>query len=105
MNCKQGDLAVVVKTSRVNPKSLGMIVRCLRRGISGDYSQTPGLGRNEPTWIVEASRPTLVQVIGDVTTMSVEFAVPDAAMRPIRPGDVEDAAPRAVDKPIDLVAA
>ena len=89
MNCKQGDMAVVIRRSNINPRSVGLIVKVLRRKPNGSYTNH-GLGSNEPTWLVEASGPVLVQMgAPGNTTMAKRFLVPDAAMRPLR-GDLSE---------------
>ena len=72
MNCKQGDLAVIVRSAAGNE---GKIVRCVRMVIEGG---TWGYG---PRWVTDPS------VRG--TAMPVQ-SVLDACMRPIRYSDGED---------------
>ena len=91
MNCKQGDLAVIVRSFANNE---GKIVRCQRlhsseiRDLDGMYFYN-GLGG--PHWVIE----------GDV--FSAEgfriFTVADACLRPLRDNDGQDEMLRMVGLP------
>lgn len=74
MNCKPGDLAIVVHTTR--GEQVGRIVRCvdLVRGL-----RFADIGTLD-AWITE---PMLMNRFG-------EAPCPDAWLRPIRPGDISD---------------
>ncbi|RZI60671.1 MAG: hypothetical protein EOP14_00105 [Pseudomonas sp.] len=80
MNCKPGDLAIIV---RAHGPSLGQIVRCLK--LNPLISSVPtfgvnGTGAPEPFWDIDI---TIVAFNGT----KVRY-VPDACLRPIRdPGD------------------
>lgn len=90
MNCKQGDLAVIVRAPAYNPQALGLMVQVVEFAGYGLYASTvPGLGNHEPKWLVSASRPVRCAFGQDHR----DFVVPDAVMRPIRPGDTEDETP------------
>jgi hypothetical protein len=83
MNCKPGDLAVVVREMPLSPGMLGRIVRVVRRAtdferLSGFRVTTEGI----PGWVVEAPR---MNWEGDVVDSR---AISDHLLRPIRdPGD------------------
>jgi hypothetical protein len=66
MNCKQGDLAVVIK-SNFEPKYIGSIVKCVQLSNSFD----------EPGWIVEPQLGNWGEIA-------------DGILRPIRPNEGED---------------
>ena len=89
MNCKPGDLAVVIRPAPQEPRALGAFVKVIRRNGFASYTGI-GLGANEPRWIVETSSKYLC-TSGRALS---RFCVPDALLRPIRPGDEEDEALR-----------
>lgn len=82
MNCKQGDLAIIVKSYAGNE---GKIVRCLRY-----------VGKVEG-WIGRDRWETDTQIIGEFG--SVTNTVNDSYLRPIRDSDKEDEMLRIVGKP------
>lgn len=86
MNCKPGDLAVVVR-SATNPENIGRIVRCVdmtRRRLAGSWEECE-------CWIVEP----------DIT---VYGAIADRCLRPIRPTDGEDETLTWAGKPEQVTA-
>ncbi len=92
LNCKPGDLAVIVRSVAGNE---GKIARCLRLHTSGTEDLDGKHIRNAnggPRWVVE----------GDIR--SIEgfrlFTVPDAYLRPIRDSDGEDEILRLVGRPV-----
>lgn len=91
MNCKPGDLAVLVR-SRVWPESVGKIVRCVR--FDPDRNGLPAWRVDKPvgkTKLFEGrNRP------GDW--------IYDANLRPIRDNDEEDEMLRIVGKPQEVTA-
>jgi len=70
MNCKPGDLAVLVMGSEQ-----GSILKCLER-YDGPWAQAKFM----PGWRVEWQRPR-----PDLWNMVADFA-----LRPLRPGDISD---------------
>lgn len=86
MNCKQGDLAVVVR-SRVDPSFIGVIVRCLRHVVR------PGASTGEMCdgWVTEPS-------VGGFESTA------DHCLRPIRDNDGEDETLTWVGKPKEAPA-
>jgi hypothetical protein len=83
MNCKPGDLAVIVRQATNEPRSLGAIVEVLRAGPGSCYHGLVGL---QPNWWVRSSSPLRTFAHGERT----EFVVPDAYMRPLRDSDGAD---------------
>lgn len=77
MNCKQGDLAIIVK-SVASPDDIGAIVRCV------EFKPGPD-GR--AAWIVDR-KVSPDAVIGGITYIGDWFL--DASLRPIRDNDGED---------------
>lgn len=77
MNCKPGDLAIVVRSR--GGVNLGRIVKCVR---PVKYWFIDSFERE--CWITE---PMLTNVEGKMVPC------PDACLRPIRPGDLEDETP------------
>ena len=75
MNCKPGDLAVIVRSSAGNE---GRMVQCLRLATSQELEEANFAPL--PTWVLDQPLPT---VLGAVVHMAR-----DEALRPIRdPGD------------------
>jgi len=83
MNCKQGDLAVIVRSLAGNE---GKIVRCLRL-----IPQTPWAIQPGPRWIVDRTLPGV--------TFDCD-SVPDAFLRPLRDSDGEDEMLRMLGRPV-----
>ena len=81
LNCKQGDLAVVVRSMAGNE---GKIVRCLALTVYG-----AGLGYG-PRWLTE---PVLLGCYGEPQ------APLDACLRPLRDGEGEDEMLRIAGRP------
>ena len=80
LNCKQGDLAIVVYSVCGNE---GKIVRCLKLLPAGHDQSNPKLG---PLWEVDVE---LNRVMAGGAKDLVRLA-PDSALRPIRPLDELD---------------
>ena len=76
MNCKPGDLAIVIKSDY--PADIGMIVRVV--GPAADA----WVHDDVPEWLVESDR---ISVVADYDTgtekLSLDFDIPDAWLRPI----------------------
>jgi hypothetical protein len=86
MNCKPGDLAVVVK-SATRPENVGRIVRCVRRTVRiGHKSRLP-----LDCWVVEP----------DITLCG---AIADECLRPIRDQDGDDETLTWAGKPEQVTA-
>jgi hypothetical protein len=91
LNCKQGDLAVVVKSTAGNE---GKIVRCVRMHDSEthDLDGWPTFSSG-PRWVIDrplhglAGRPI--------------YTCPDRFLRPLKDSDGEDEVLRLVGRPLD----
>jgi hypothetical protein len=94
MNCKQGDLAVVVRSASGNE---GRIVRCIRTmGVvewKGPGNVIKGRG---VAWLID---PPLPAWHGRLDRLAL-----DACLRPIRDQDGEDEMLRIVGKPHEVAA-
>lgn len=76
MNCKQGDLAIIVTSANGNE---GKIVRCLRLATPEDADRFHVI-MSVATWFIDINLPTRR---GDAIPL-----IPDRRLRPIRaPGD------------------
>ena len=91
MNCKPGDLAVIVRSFAGNE---GKIVRCIEVVQSHDFSGLSVLGG--PRWLID--RPVPLLLCGFTRTVA------DAALRPIRPNDGEDETLTWAGKPNEVTA-
>lgn len=100
MNCKQGDLAVIVSAS--NRLMLGKFVTCIRR-----YDGPWRNGDVEPGWVIDQE----IKVISSSGEVNVQSVITDEALRPIRndPGQDETIAwaglPGELEIPVQEVAA
>jgi hypothetical protein len=81
MNCKPGDLAVIVR-ARLAPPLLGRLVKCIAP-------------RDDDAWWVDI--PLTCPVTGETW-----FSVYDRALRPIRDQDGEDEILRIAGKPQEV---
>lgn len=86
MNCKKGDLAVVVRSDD-SPEHVGLIVRV----VSGPEHFDFGVGYPKLLWRIESSTPMRVRDPRFGREWSARTALhPDAWLRPIRDNDGED---------------
>lgn len=86
MNCKPGDLAVVVKAH--NPCNIGSILRVLHSHPNQSALIT------DPTdhiWMIEATHPQAYEINGVIAYYN-RGPVPDSYLRPIRGCRAEDSA-------------
>lgn len=80
MNCKKDDLAWIVRSGAGNHGRIVEVLGPVREGMDGDLAY-PHEG---PLWACRSERPLLC----NVGLPMVEFAFPDAWLRPIRnPGE------------------
>ena len=76
LNCKPGDLAVVITAH--NPENIGTILRVIKK----HHNQNALVDfKGSHIWMAEAPRPMLYDVGGKMVRRG---AVPDAILRPIR---------------------
>lgn len=87
MNCKPGDLAVIVN-SEDTPKAVGSIVRCIK--------YEPG-HNGRPAWIIDKNFGDRISDDGRRLIIGNWFA--DFCLRPIRDQDGEDEMIRIAGKP------
>ena len=95
MNCKQGDLAVIVRSSIGNA---GRVVVCLNLASADELYSTFGLSMSSyaPIWRIDVA----VRWHGTCDGLiAVPFMV-DKAMRPLRDSDGEDEMLRLVGRPV-----
>ena len=78
LNCKPGDLAVVITAH--NPENIGTILRVIKK----HHNPTALVDfKGSHIWMAEAPRPMLYDVGGKMVRRR-KCAVPDAILRPIR---------------------
>jgi hypothetical protein len=88
MNCKPGDLAVIVGSS--HPANDGLLVEVLKRWVGPGNFQGYRFAGDEPAWVCRSvGRPMITPKWGKEIQF-YERPVADAILRPIRPGDVTD---------------
>lgn len=78
MNCKPGDLAVVVEA--YNPSNIGSIVRVLR---THPNQSVIAIEPGDHIWTMKATHPQAYEVEGELVYRS-SGPVPDSYLRPIR---------------------
>jgi len=79
MNCKQGDLAVMVKSYAGNQ---GKIVQCIRLATKEEIDDAWFLTKDGPIWIIDRLIPTIKK--------GLQRLAIDAQLRPIRPSEGQD---------------
>jgi hypothetical protein len=98
MNCKNGDIAVIVRVDRRTEHLLGVIVRVLERrtraGLPGGKAYT------HMAWLVELPRP-MANCTGEI---SARQRCPDSCLRPIRDNPGEDETLQWADLPQGVTA-
>ena len=87
MNCKQGDLAVIVRSRAGNE---GRILTCLRLAKACEC-EAESVAWSGPVWVTDADIPTSW---GETTRL-----YPDERLRPLRASDGEDEMLRLVGLP------
>lgn len=95
LNCKPGDLAVIVRNSPVADGVLGMIVEVLSAAPNEIFklpcgffnsASTPG----DPSWVCKFQNPITVKLESGEFRRAVYASVRDAGLRPLRPGEGDD---------------
>lgn len=94
LNCKAGDLAVIVGDHKTHPGTAGMLCHILSASPVGPFRLPDGhLAEAEwfPSWVIELSHPILMKWNDGVVRPVTYATCPDAKLRPIRdtPGDDE----------------
>lgn len=87
MNCKPGDLAILVRVSKDTEDNLGRIFEVLERSGESTYKAAFGISEPMPRWWCRAVGGKVRDWAGHYFQ---EIAIPDFALRPIRPGDISD---------------
>lgn len=78
MNCKQGDLAIFVKSKYGN---IGRIVTCIRLATKADFIRFSAEDPQEPAWLVD------IYLHGSIHDIPLAR---DGNLRPIRDSDGQD---------------
>lgn len=104
MNCKPGDLAVIVGTVLV-PQNNGKIVRVVRRAVPGEVVSFCGIkvhlrdDRTDSWWIESEGSDLGFLLANDHIVQCRERPLGDKYLRPIRDSDDEDEMLRIAGKP------
>ncbi len=98
LNCKPGDLAVVITAH--NTENIGTILRVIKKH-PNQKALVDHVGTH--IWLAEAPRPMAYNVGGKLV-MRRKGAVPDAILRPIRGLPTPDAT-NTSEKKVDMVPA
>lgn len=96
MNCRPGDLAICVRASKLNPRTLGLPVTVLYAApayagfrLPSGHSHAPV---SEARWVCEAPRPVECPIEGGGWRQDRFVVLPDDCLRPIRDQPGEDEA-------------
>jgi len=88
MNCKPGDMAIIIRSQAGNEGKLVDIIAPLGTNPVFDGSRwNYGSNRDKFSWLVRTRGQPLLSTRGD---SYIEMPFPDAFMRPIRPDELED---------------
>lgn len=88
LNCKPGDLAIIVRSSYDNTGKIVHVKRMLGlQPVWGGYKWCIGLSASSPCWLAEAVGSPINGARGDPWQ---EAPVPDIALRPLRDNPGED---------------
>jgi hypothetical protein len=95
MNCKPGDLAVIIRESKRKIGVLGKIVEVLYLAPRNDFllpdgCKHIGAGAGLPMWVVKFATPVQVELSNKRFRNTCYAAVADAVLRPIRDQPGED---------------
>ena len=100
LNCKPDDLAIIVKSNK--PCNVGIIVRVGRAWApgakGGKFGGFPFQG-NLPAWVVRSEGRPIITPYAGKEVLFYERPWADAALRPIRPGDLTQEEVDALYKP------
>lgn len=98
MNCKPGDMAIIVRAPAHRVDHLGMCVEVLYAAPTTDHvlpDGAPAFGSPAGEWIVQFSQPIVVRC-GRGTRRTYYASVPDYALLPIRPEELRETLREAV---------
>lgn len=91
MNCKPGDLAVVIRNSTVDDTLMGRLVRVLHAAPMGDYVLPDGMAaynqHADRSWVCESlGAPFIAPLLGSWrrTRLARYAGIADWGLRPIR---------------------
>jgi len=90
MNCKPGDLAIIIGKPTHNPEALGMIVEVLYAAPLERFKLpdgTPHQAASALSWVIRLTRP-LPLAWNTVRKMGAYAVCPDSRLRPL-PGEIE----------------
>ena len=95
MNCKPGDLAIVVR-ARHTPEMLGRIVTVVRSPVPGELFKTDRgcilwSGACSGLWVVSSNRPMLWKSVDGNNHLALESVLSDECLRPVNPGNLVEA--------------
>ena len=95
LNCRPGDLAIIIRPTRTGPQLLGMIVRVLHAAPAQDFRLPDGfmqLSGLPDYWVIELPRVIEVPMMGWIKSHrpSRYGIAPDNCLRPIRDNDGAD---------------
>jgi hypothetical protein len=95
MNCRQGDIAVIVR-SQYRPDLIGRIVEVLSLAPNGVAFRLPNgkphaaLRGTHPCWVCKFQSPVTAPCDYGLTVETLYAPVPDECLRPLRDGDGDD---------------
>ena len=109
LNCKPGDLAVIVRESPFANGVMGMIVEVLSLAPNEIFRLPCGFWNaaaapGYPSWVCKFQNPITVRLESGELRRAIFASVRDLALRPIRPADGEDETLAWAGKPEEVAA-
>lgn len=93
LNCKPGDLAVIVADHKTHPGTAGLLCDVLFASPLGDFNLPNGFQTKAttfPSWVIKLHRPVYVLCLDGISRATDYAACPDEKLRPIRDQPGED---------------
>lgn len=96
MNCKPGDLAIVVRS--IGGRNLGVVVTCVRLATSSEVAAARLRTWERPVWRVDRN----IHIVYNTGDVEMHPFVADSRLRPIRDNNGEDEVLRIAGRPREV---
>jgi len=107
LNCKPGDLAVIIADHKLHPDSGGRLCDVLFESPAGYFDLPDGVPTESttwPSWVIKLHNPILILWPDGISGPANYASCPDAKLRPIRDQPGADETLSWVDVPSGVVA-
>jgi hypothetical protein len=87
LNCRPGDLAVIVADHKTHPDTVGLLCNVLHQSPAGDFLLPDGVltaATHHPSWVIKLSRPVQLRWYDGIIRPATYASCPDSHLRPIR---------------------